>query len=771
MAAAKSKRFMRGVLGSMLCTTFATCAELQPSTAAAADVRAMFDLSHPAGSPFPSDRFTVRDSRQNTGLRINLPKPDCTARPTDCEHINLLNELDGFNLQPRLSVSFSDAIDVNTVDRRSIVVMSLDSTLGPGTSNRRVIDVNQIVWDVATNTLHVELDELLEQHTRYVLLVTKSLLDASGKGVKAAKEFLNFVDESSTQSTGDVGLDGYRMLLRETLSRLDGAGVIPRGQVVAATVFTTQSVTATLEKIRDQIKARTLQAADFNLGPGGTRTVFSRNDLSSISFKAQTGAGTSQTDFTTVAVPLATVGIVPAVVATMAFGKYVSPDYQVHPGESIPQVATRSGVPVVQQTNDIFFNLVLPAGAKPAGGWPVAIFGHGGTNDKNRVLMNVAAKLAEHGLATIGINVPGHGFGALGTLTVLQTNGSSVTFPAGGRGVDRDGNGTIAADEGLFAAPPRDILEARDGFVQAAVDLMQLIRVIEVGIDVDGDSTPDLDASRIYYVGQSQGSNIGALLLAVEPSVRVGTLSVPGSPRIDNDRLSPLRRTRVGADLLSFAPPLLNTPGIAAYCVYPGQACADAASGRVPIAPQHFDDNLPLRNGIPLTVSLADGTFREIQSPVINTVPGAMEIQEYIERAEWVFQSGSSVAYAPHLRKAPLPGVPAKSVIVQFARGDQTNPNPVTTAILRAGELADRATFYRHDLASAETPTIRKNPHVFMPSRDGVDLPIRPIALGAQEQIAVFLASHGVTIIHPEPARFFEVPVVLPLPEDLVFIP
>ena len=58
------------------------------------------------------------------------------------------------------------------------------------------------------------------------------------------------------------------------LSRLDAAGVIPRGQIVAATVFTTQSVTATLEKIRDQIKAATPQAADFNLGPGGTRTVF-----------------------------------------------------------------------------------------------------------------------------------------------------------------------------------------------------------------------------------------------------------------------------------------------------------------------------------------------------------------------------------------------------------------------------------------------------------------------------------------------------------------
>jgi hypothetical protein len=37
------------------------------------------------------------------------------------------------------------------------------------------------------------------------------------------------------------------------------------------------------------------------------------------------------------------------------------------------------------------------------------------------------------------------------------------------------------------------------------VDLLQLVRVIEVGMDVDGDTVPDLDPSRIYYFGQSLG--------------------------------------------------------------------------------------------------------------------------------------------------------------------------------------------------------------------------------------------------------------------------
>ncbi len=34
-----------------------------------------------------------------------------------------------------------------------------------------------------------------------------------------------------------------------------------------------------------------------------------------------------------------------------------------------------------------------------------------------------------------------------------------------------------------------------------------------------------------------------------------------------------------------------------------------------------------------------------------------------------------------------------------------------------------------------------------------------------------YFASDGTVVIHPEPARFFEVPIMLPLPEDLNFIP
>src|SRR5262249_33722305 len=106
----------------------------------------------------------------------------------------------------------------------------------------------------------------------------------------------------------------------------------------------------------------------------------------------------------------------------------------------------------------------------------------------------------------------------------------------------------------------------RDGRRQTAVDLMQLVRVIEVGIDVDGDTVPDLDASRIYYVGHSLGGMYGTLLLAVEPSVHAGVLNGDGGPNIDVRRLSPVNRPALGANLAAWVPSLINIGGVQWLC-------------------------------------------------------------------------------------------------------------------------------------------------------------------------------------------------------------
>jgi hypothetical protein len=120
--------------------------------------------------------------------------------------------------------------------------------------------------------------------------------------------------------------------------------------------------------------------------------------------------------------------------------------------------------------------------------------------------------------------------------------------------------------------------------------------------------------------------------------------------------------------------------------------------------------------------------------------------------------------------------MPAKPVILQFAKGDKIHPNPTTTTMLRAGDLAAQATYYRNDLVFAMDPvTVPKDPHTFLflnkPPFSSSPL-LLGIALGAQEQMAEFFASDGMLVIDPDgPMPLFEVPIVPPLPEELNFIP
>jgi hypothetical protein len=226
--------------------------------------------------------------------------------------------------------------------------------------------------------------------------------------------------------------------------------------------------------------------------------------------------------------------------------------------------------------------------------------------------------------------------------------------------------------------------------------------------------------------------------------VRAGVFSYPGGAagRIDIIRLRPSQRgSFTGAALAARTPSLINPGGL------------QDLDG-VAVGPPFFNENIPLRD----------------QLPVINDVPGALAIQEVFSRAEWVSQPGDAAAYAPYLRKSPLPGVLSKSVLIQICKGDETGPNPRNIAIVRAGDLADRATFFRNDLAFQEDPTVPKDPHSFL-SRFNSPGITGQIGRGGQNQAAVFLSSDGTNTIWPEPSRFFEVPIVPPLPEDLSFIP
>jgi hypothetical protein len=714
------KHSFLGRAGLFLCAAI-----LLVPTFVAAQTRPLFNLQSTTQSPFPSDRFTVLDPGQNTGIRVALPLPNCATNPSDCADLSLLNQLDGFNPQPRLSIPFDGAIDVPA---GFAFGQGADDNIFHGFTPN-IIGINQVVWDPASLTLFAESDQHLDQHASYLLVVTDGVHDASGNPVVATRDFLNLDADQSA----DAQARRYRQALRSlidngTLNRI--APGLEKKHIAAASLFTVESVTSTLESIRNQVKAAAAPSVSFNLGSGGEKTVFPLNTVTGLTWNVQ-ALTVGPLIPTNLNGNLAALQVFPGSVSTIAFGKFTSTQWK-NGNVFIPAVPTRGDVPPTG-TEDLYFDLFIPSGPRPTNGWPVAIFGHGFTDSKQGAPFAVASTLAHNGIASISINVVGHGFGPNSTLTVNQ-GATSVTFPEGGRGFDQDGNGQITSAEGssTFFASPQGTVGSRDALQETVADLMQLVRAIQGGIDTNGDGLPDLDANRIYYAGQSFGGIYGTIFLGIESDVRAGVPNVPGGAIIDIVRLSPSFKLLLTQALAVRVPALLNAG-----------------------PPFFFNDNSPLRN-LP---------------PVINAVPGAVAIQTVEDTSRWLGQAGDPVAWAPFIRKSPLPGESAKSVIIQFARGDQTVPNSTATALIRSGDLADRATFFRNDIAFALGVGFGKNPHTFLTNIGGTP-PVAGVAVGGQSQIAIFFATDGALIIDPDgPGSLFEVPIFGPLPEDLGFIP
>ena len=354
----------------------------------------------------------------------------------------------------------------------------------------------------------------------------------------------------------------------------------------------------------------------------------------------------------------------------------------------------------------------------------------------------LAATWASRGIATIAIAAEGFGFGPLGLLRTNFTDGTSLTIPDAGRSYDQDGNNLIATDEGMSAVGARLwTVGASDTLKQTVIDLLQLVRVIEVGMDVDGDGAADIDASRISFLGQSAGGRHGTMLAALDPSVNLVTLSGCCATS-EYARWNVNQRSALGRQLAARVPSLINQAGLTSI-------------DGVPVAPPYFNENKPLRN----------------RPTVVNTVAGAIEIQEAFETREWGQLAGtnSSLTWLPYLTVRPLAGNLRKTVAVYVFKGDQNAPNPSASEAVINSDLLPNTLYYRHDLAFAQDPTIPKNPHLLIFSPNSPNALVRAVSRGLQAQMADFHASGGAIVNIPTPEEFWEVPIVSPL-DDLNFI-
>ena len=636
-------------------------------------------------TPFPSDLFTQLDTRQRTGLRVNLPLPDCSARPADCVETRIVNQLDGFHPNPRITIRFTAPIDPDTL-REGARIAWLDSK----TPDRfqiypagKLSPVNQVGYDPATNTAVLRPDEVLQSSRRYLIVLTDAVRDLSGDPVEM----------SLCTDAGE-----YCVALRDAVTRIQSS--LGGRRIIAASLFTTLSATAFLEEAR-----RLIQESPVPAVRSGPTPFVPLANLRAVTILQQvrTSPG-NQIDELTFSLPPDVLSL--ANLGRAYFGSFRSPRY-LDATLTIPEVPTGEPLTPTSASDEIHFHVFLPNAPPPPGGYPVLIAAHG--LGDSRFGMPTAMALANGaGRAVIAINTFGHGYGPNSALRLTFAGDRNIEVSAPGRGVDIDGNQRIDPFEGCIVVSPDRPIGARDCIRQTAIDYLQLVRILRSGLDLDGDGRVDLNREGIQLAGQSFGSWVGTLVMALEPSIETAVLNVAPANAVDTARLSPSLRVLTTLFLGLRQPSLLNR-GF------------------------EYEEEIPLRN-----------------EPVrLIRAPGALAIQEALARFEWIETSGSALVFAPHLKSATLPGVGAKRILWQMAWGDRTVPNPSTAALIRAANMTDSFTVYRHDVARQTSPDLDPNPHAFLVPLGNADAQL--ISLLTLQQVLGYLVTSGAEIVDPNP--------------------
>lgn len=677
----------------------------------------LYNPESPTTGPFPSNVLVTADVTQKTRVRVDLPAAfdicDVSTSPSVCSNVTDLNYLDGFSVNPRVMACFSAPVDTSTLAAGIQIVPVSGGSATP---------INQIIFDPSSNCAFAKPNQPLNQESQYLLLVTDSVHDSTGKKVKADDAFANCLKSS----------DPYCEALEQALDRVHQQPA-STNKIVAASFFTTMSATIWLENARRFVDSN--QPA--TVLPAGSPTSFNLAGVKSITWVPQ-GSGEDSANSETIT-PDVLSGV-----GRIAFGLFLSPNFLSPTDGTIAATPTAQPISAPSGFLPVSFHVFLPAGPAPRGGYPVAIFGHGLGDNQFGAPSYIASTFARNGIATLAFEITGNGYGPGGVVNIVQGN-KTYTVSTPGRGVVLSPGSPIGPSDGCIAPGAFGV---RDCGRQTAVDLFALVQTIRE----TGGLGYGLNPSQIYYVGQSFGSTFGTLFHAVEPNSKAAVLNGDGGTSVDIARLAITGRLLGIEYLASVNTGLLNVD-------------YDNAPPEAPFN-DDFNDNYPFRN----------------EPPITNTIPGAMADQAAFEAADWLGMVGDPLSFAPHLKTAPLSGVPPKPSLFQFGYGDLEVPNPTETNVVLAANAQATTWFLQFQIAARIDPSLVP---ITMAGADG--LPILPhrvlanptifqfagetsLALAEQQQAASYFKSGGAA--NPNPNQYltgefagyqlFDIPSQLP---------
>ncbi len=464
--------------------------------------------------PYPTDLYF----NGSTDGTLNIPAspflPNAAA----------INALDGYSTVATATARFSAAINPATISGATVrmIEVTVDNATKAtiGVRGVRVYGTDYTARvastvDSAGSTLEIVPLRPLTPSTGatnvgYLIVLTNGLQSTSGAAATPDNDYATIKSAQPTcAAITNVSLNGICLLTGAQLQIAAAVGV-PAANVVLTFSFSTQATHDTLD-----VAAALAQ-------PTAIVTQFTGLNLSALSPSLP---------------PIADV-----YVGTLAIPYYHNPaapltgSWRGAPFTAVPGAAptthlTRfNPVPVVQANLTIPLFVTVPNAlsgqAKPVAGWPVVIFQHGLRGNRSQSAA-VAAAYAAQGFVVAAIDIPLHGI--TDTTSPLYQGPNERTF-----NLDLVNNATGApgADgmidpSGTHIINLTSLLTSRDNLRQAAIDIVQLSKSLP-NLDLDGDTVPDIDATRIHYSSISLGSIVGTVANALPISTQSAYLNVPG---------------------------------------------------------------------------------------------------------------------------------------------------------------------------------------------------------------------------------------------------
>ncbi|MBW2261145.1 MAG: hypothetical protein JRG91_04160, partial [Deltaproteobacteria bacterium] len=545
-------------------------------------VVAVFDLESESffDVPFPSE---VRRTDEG-GLDLSLfPNPRGIIMVDDLTDA-IEQDIDHFGLTSAIYFRFSGPIDTSTLPATpafsreslsSVQLIDIDPS-SPHHGERFPIlwlyrETISDFWSPDTLAILPVSGYVLRPDTLYAALLLDSIEDTSGNPVERDAGLDTLLDEVT-----DFGIvySPAELVHRQVMVEARDLGV-DTDRVVSVAVFRTQDPVADMERLRDHVLS--------DVDPPEV--------LDAALFEEPEGYA------------LYTGHYSPNPIYQYGFSEGLSP--YVTTGGQIEW--DRFGNPIKNGDETMRFSLSIPPGPVPPGGWPVVLYAHGTGGDFLSYHRNGSAReLAARGIAVLGID--------------NSMNGERIPPDA-------------SADTLFFNVG--NIWAARDNVRQAAVDVIQLERLVSV-IEISDEISHDgeihtLSPTRMSFYGHSQGGLNGALYLAVSHLCEGAFLSGAGGGLLYSltTKTEPIRIRNTMSFVFGF-------------------------TGR--------DEDLDIEDF---------GIFH----PTLNLV-------------QLFFESADGVNYARHWFSEPLPGVPAKSILMTEGMDDSYAPPETIEPLATSGELA-----------------------------------------------------------------------------------